>query len=358
MAYTTFAGIPNQLQPFNTSTITGSLTSPISGSLYFQARNRQGFNLYSNPTVVSLSAGEGLEITLPTKTSEMWDIHEYIISFSPTNSILDAWVIATYPYYDYTVEPPAENDFPDTIELTDDEHWQTQVYITSSSSLPSNPVHGTIINNDEWGEYRYWDSFVNEWVKCYPQSFTTYITSTEGVNGFARDLQEDGFDTSIIVKSKYNLSGLDGEPILYWLRNDGDNSINKGQQVIISFSWAGQDISFLMAGNFDLTFRGFVEIETGLVDYLDESSNEMSGLNTEFSYNPATPFNLKKPLPSGYAYVMEIVPTATLANINNSLPSNAEVSCLVRFGNQIDQVTDIATMEKIAIKFAIALGRG
>lgn len=358
MAYTTFAGIPNKLAPPLTDIIPGNLTSSVSGSLYFQAKNRQGFNLYSDPVSINLTIGEGLEVTIPSKTSDHWDLHEYILSFSPTNSIYNSWVIATYPYYDrsFNSVPPAEKDLPTTINLDEDFHWQTEITIQSSDALPPSLLHGMRIYNDEWGEFRYWDNDLQEWLRCFPQSFSTYISAIDGVNGFARDLQEEGFDPAAIIITNYTLSGLPGESVTFWLRNDRIGSIAKGQQIIIQALWNGNDISHLVAGGFEATFKGFINVATGAIDLLDADGFVMAGANITFDYDFRSNFNLKKPLPPGWAYVIEIAPNLSLASINNSLPTNANISLLVKFGENTDAVTDISTMEQIAIRYAIALG--
>ena len=54
----TYAGIPSQLAAPVITVTTGNLTTAVTGSLYWQMRNRQGFNLYSPPAAVNLTTGQ------------------------------------------------------------------------------------------------------------------------------------------------------------------------------------------------------------------------------------------------------------------------------------------------------------
>lgn len=322
----TYAGIPQQLNAPITETIAGNLTAPVSGNLFLQARNRQGFNLISNPSPIALSAGQGVRATIPDcMTGMAWDILYFYILFSP-DTYENAAIVARYA---------GSEPLPGTVDLTHDSHFEREVYLVAEGELPANRVEGMRRYVDSWGEIREWDG--TAWTAVRPQSFAVIVSTTTSTNGCDRPLP---FDPSPILLEDYAADGSDSNPVNFWLRNDTSQPFFKGLGIRVNIYAAGEDLTsaFFAAGALKLIFGGYVDVATGVRDVAD-----MGYVDEEFTYygNEAGLF-LEKDLPPGYAYAVGVVVNATPPELNGRIGNGTRLDVEVTVGDRAGTYLSVA----------------
>lgn len=322
----TYAGIPQQLNAPIASTIAGSLAAPITGNLFLQARNRQGFNLISNPTAISLAAGEGVRVTVPDcMTGMAWDVLYFYILFSP-DTYQNSAIVARYTGTD---------ELPGTVDLTHDSHFEREVYLANEGELPGDRIEGMRRYVDSWGKIREWTG--TEWTAVQPQAFGVIVANTSSANGCDRTLP---FDPAPIVLEDYAADGSDSDPINFWIRNTTSQPFLRGLGIKVNVYAAGEDLTsaFFAAGALKLVFGGYVNIATGIRDITG-----MGYVDEEFTYynNDAGLF-LEKDLPSGYAYSVGVVVATTPAELNGRVGSGTRLDIEVTIGDRAGTYLSVA----------------
>lgn len=333
----TYAGIPSQISAPVVNVTVGSLTTAVSGSLYWQMQNRQGFNLYSTPTTINLTAGQGLSVTVPDCNCEGYEAISYILSFSPTNTYLAAYVIATYSALDV---------LPGTIILNKDDHFKTQLSIGNTSQLPTNKIEGMRVYVDAWGEIRAWVG--GEWVAVYPQEFQTLISSTRSINGCDRQLSEFTEEQKqIIIRPDYAVDRSYSEPVKFWLRNETTSPYFAGRSISVGISWGDTDLTdlFFGAGAVNLTFLGYVKLTDGSLDTSASGGGEMTGINQRITYtNNNSGLILEKDLPSGYAYLVAVEIQVDVASLGGRVAENAQIEVSLSIGERVGYYSGVAAI--------------
>lgn len=333
----TYAGIPSQISAPVVSVISGSLTTPVSGSLYWQMRNRQGFNLYSPPTAVNLTAGQGLSVIVPDCNCEGYDSVSYLLSFSPTNTYLAAYVIATYS---------ALEALPGVLILNKDEYFVTQKSVANTSQIPVNKIHGMRVYVDEWGEIKEWQD--GQWLRVYPQEFQTLIASTRSLNGCDRLLSEfTDEQKEIIIRPDYAVDRSYSEPVKFWLRNETTSSFFAGRSISVGISWGDTDLTdlFFGAGAVNLTFLGYVNLADGSLDTSASSGGQMTGINQRITYtNNNSGLILEKDLPSQYAYLVAVEIQVDVASLGGRVAENAQIEVSLSIGERVGYYSGVAAI--------------
>ncbi|HET8686792.1 MAG TPA: hypothetical protein VFM18_09015, partial [Methanosarcina sp.] len=333
----TYAGIPSQISAPVVSITSGSLTTPVSGSLYWQVRNRQGFNLYSAPTTINLIADQGLSVTVPDCNCEGYEAISYILSFSPTNTYLAAYVIASYSAFD---------TLPGAIILDKDDYFVTQLSVGNTSQLPTNKINGMRVYVDAWGEIREWNN--GQWETVYPQEFQTLIASTASTNGCDRPLSEFTEEQKqIIIRPDYAVDRSYSDPVKFWLRNETTSPFYAGRSISVGVSWGSTDLTdlFFAAGAINLTFLGYVNISDGSLDTSASGGGQMAGINQRITYtNNNSGLILEKDLPSGYAYLVAVEIQVDVASLGGRIAENASVEISLSIGERIGYYSGVAAI--------------
>ncbi len=324
----TYAGIPSQISAPVVSITVGQLTTGVSGSLYWQIRNRQGFNLYSPPTAITLTVGQGLAVTVPDCNCEGYDPIQYILSFSPTNTYLAAYVIATYS---------ASDVLPGVITLDQDDYFRTQLSVATVTQLPTYKINGMRVYVDSWGEIREWQD--NQWIKVYPQEFQTLISSTRSINGCDRDLSEFTEEQKqVILKPNYAVDRSYSEPVKFWIRNETTTAFYSGRSISVGVSWGGTDLTelFFGAGAVNLTFLGYVKLTDGTLDTSALTGGQMAGVGERITYtNNNSGLILEKDLEPGWGYLVVIEIQADVASLGGRIAENALIEISLSIGERI-----------------------
>lgn len=331
----TYAGIPAQITAPTVTITAGNLTTLVSGSLYWQIRNRQGFNLYSLPTVINLTTGQGLSVVVPNCNCEGYEPIDYILSFSPTNSYLAAYVIASYS---------ASDPLPGLIALDRDEYFRTQLSIATTSQLPTNKIRGMRVYVDNWAEIREWNE--SQWVKVYPQSFLTLVSSTRAVNGCDRLLSElTEIDKQIIIRPQYAVDRSYSEPVKFWLRNETASPFFAGRSILVGISVNGNDLTelFFGAGAVNLTFLGYVNLTDGTLNTSATNGGQMSGINQRITYtNNNSGLILEKDLPSGFAYLVGVEIQTDIASLGGRITEGSSIEVSLSIGERVGYYSGVA----------------
>lgn len=323
----TYGGIPQQLSAPIVDTIAGTTTGTIAGNLFLQARNRQGVNLVSNPTAISLSAGQGVRVTIPDcLTGTGWDILFFYILFS-LDSYTDSVVLARYS---------GAEDLPGTVELTADDHFEIGggLYLAVEADLPGNPVEGMRRYVDSgWTEIREWNGVT--WERTVPQAFATIASSTTATNGCDRPLPFP--DPSPILQIQYPADGGESAESIFWIRNDTTQAIPMGRGIFIRIYANGSDLTnaFFGAGAIAATFKGFVNLTTGEVDVTAPTFGTMAYIGEDFTYESNdSGLYLEKDLPAGWAYAVGVKVSFTPSDLNGRIGSGTRLDVEIGIGDR------------------------
>lgn len=307
----------------------GSITVAKAGAWYFwlQSRCRGGFTTLSDAASISLSTGNQLQITLPsTIRTPASDVQEVYVLAANANTPLSASVVAVYPGYIFGTQAP----LPATITLSRDAHLDLLKSVTNEAGLPtgSDRVNGMRRYVDSLGLFRSWNAVSGLWETCRPQSFNTYVSSTLSINGCDRDLK-DITDQSIILYPSYSAESGESLPIDYWLVNDGDVVIPKGERIRMAVATDLFDIlSDDFKGLLSLEFLGYSQLSTGILDPSIEGAEE-----GKFHYQGDQKTNLMLPadLPGGWAYTLRVTGAFTDYHLDGGFPQGAILKYYPRF---------------------------
>ena len=282
--------------------------------LWLQARNRAGYNLPSDSTEIAVAAGDRLDITLPADCRrDGEDIHRWIVLAGLSNEYATNWVI-------FAVEGRDEFDvtpLPVTISLIEDSQLAGRVEVSEDSSsenqLPqSDRLNGMRRFLRSSGDILEFTSKDNKWVPVYPQKWNAPVSNTRtDLNGCNRSLSRIKDEQRLII-SRYEGTGSIGEPVVFWLVNDGPNPIEKGVQIALSISIGEHSLSPYSreVGLLELSFVGIANKETGILDTTDDSGNNPAfGVGAWIADGgEPTGLALPKDLLPGFACVLAVRP--------------------------------------------------
>lgn len=305
----------------------GSLTAAKTGTWYFwlQTRCRGGYTTLGDVASIAVSTGNQIQVTLPaTIRTPASDVQEVYILAALANTPLSASVVAVYPGYDSDIQSP----LPATVTLSRDAHLDLLKTAVNDAVLPAGAdrVNGMRRYVDSVGLFKSWNAADAAWEVCRPQSFNTYVSSTLSVNGCDRDLK-DITDQTIILYPSYSAEGnangqvAESLPIDFWLVNDGDVAIPRGERIRMAVSTDLFDIlSDDFKGLLNLEFLGYSQLSTGVLDTAIEGAGA-----GKFQYQGDQKTNLKLPvdLPSGWAYTLRVTGAFTDYQLDGGFPQGA-----------------------------------
>lgn len=317
-----YASTPAPSAPAAVS-IPASTTPGLAGTYYcwLYFRTRGGMSGFSPPTIVTLSSGQGISVTLPTTLRKSGADFLWIgLAISLSSDPLGSCTVASWS--NYGADGSSLRSLPATIALTRDEHFNLNAAVSSRASLPtgSDRLHGQLRYCADEGTILAWNDLTNAWESSNPQSFNHWVASSLDLNGADRDLSLVE-DTSIFVFPDYtpsSVSALVGSavpslPVRYWIVNDTTAEIPQGTYIRLAIERDGFNVDSLLAGRstdaryrgiVKVRFLGYVQISTG---DLDTSGLSNIGIQWDYQGNELSALRLDKPLPPGYAYALEVV---------------------------------------------------
>lgn len=307
----------------------GSLTAAKTGTWYFwlQTRCRGGFTTLGDVASIAVLAGNQVQVTLPsTIRTPASDVQEVYVLAALTNTPLSASVVAAYPGYNSSIQ----SSLPATISLSRDAHLDLLKTVVNDAALPAGAdrVNGMRRYVDGAGLFKSWNAANAAWEVCRPQSFNTYVSSTLSTNGCDRDIK-DITDQSIILYPTYSAEGGESPPIDFWLVNDGDTAIPRGERIRMAVTTDLFDIlSDDFKGLLNLEFLGYSQLSTGVLDTAIEGAGA-----GKFQYQGDQKTNLKLPvdLPSGWAYTLRVTGAFTDYQLDGGFPQGAILKYYPRF---------------------------
>ena len=299
--------------------ISGSVSTK-TGTKYvwLQTRNRAGYSQVSaSPWTGTVNASEGLTLTVPAgarPTPNGADIRRFVFLMSEDSDPLNACVVAEVDGYE--IDGVTPKTLPQSVNITTDEHFKLSQHVANVAALPASPVRGTHRQLDDTSVIVRYNG--SQWESAKPQAFNTYVTSVSSQYGSAADLSIILSD-QVLTESYDTDSAVDSVPVGYAVVNDGDTTLTKGTLIGLSVTLDGEDVSssFASSGGIFLTFIGFVDTTTGVLDTSGEGGvGTMAGVGVEVPYlGQRTGLRLLKDLPSGSSYVFQVKINLTTAQL-------------------------------------------
>jgi hypothetical protein len=315
------------------------------GVWYFwlQARNAIGYNLVSSASSVTVIANSVVQLTIPSdayRSGEYWE--EFYISASKVNSPNTACIICVVPAVNNLQTPIA---LPFTVNLDLNEYLNVNASVALPDDLPAFVVNGMLRQVSSLGAIFKYNAFSNTTVNgttvIAPGNSLTGVWElfTDGYNINLSDLTSNlgcnqyitaTTDLTRVYSDPYNPDGSAGFSRVYWILNTNAENIPKSTRVGATVYLNSTDVSSSLTGLFKLVFLGYSNLDTGLLDILDENNqNPMPGIGTTYNYSPnKTDLQLPKPLPENFAYVFKIYPEFSPYQLSLSLPNGSSLSIL------------------------------
>lgn len=319
------------------STISGTTTSASAGTkyLWLYSRNRAGVTDFSPVATITITAGQGIAITIPSAVrTNASDIHEIGVVMHTLNSPQSGCVVATYPGFEadqITLTP-----LPATIELTEDSHFELRKAVTNLAGLPNSPVIGMRRLVDSTNSILAYDGV--EWGVVLPQTFNPWVGDTTIEGGCNVDLRDITL-TEAIIFPEYDASGDFSIPVKYWLVNDTDFAI-QNKRIRISVATDDEDIDADdYKGLLQIKFLGYVNTATGL---LDTSGMTVDTATSTYQGDTLTNLKLPKPLLPGYAYILQVQMAFDTVDVGGAVAQGAVVKVFPRITPQWSEYNPIA----------------
>jgi hypothetical protein len=265
--------------------------------LSFQTSNLIGRNYLIVSDLISVSDDSALRLTINSsliKSGEQWDYLIVGVSTLSTTSSFNQ--IAKISLRN---TPTVYKSFPITFEFTHDRQLLPNKTVTNLGNLPAtNLVNGELVSITNLGiivEYNYLstkeidNSFVfsgtsGRWLKH--GYLTTYLDNINGIDGCRQDIR---YITSSFNYDfpEYSLDGGFSDPLKIFIVNDFSSSIPSGTFINLNITQNGNNISKLFDKKIKLEFRGFVNMETGVLrtTYLSNSQITLATLNSISTFN-------------------------------------------------------------------------
>ena len=302
----------------------GNVTTATTRNFYILGKNRSGFNLLSNSTILTINPGEKVTVTFNASirnTGE--DLHYLAVAAEDTGNPQDAKILAFWNAKE--ADQVSDRALPASIELINDDDFILGGSASTATALPSNPINGTIREVlDESKFYQYFQE-LSQWLPVATNS--AYIAATDDPGGCDRLLavvENPLFPPNV-------LSGADSTPIkiAYFNGYEEDNGApkQKGSYFNLKLAVNGQttlggvDISTIFAGLIKIRFLGYVRRSTGELD------TSIEGAGTEqIWYLSNSPIYLSQDLERGYAAAWELVLNFNASQLAGYIPNNSTIS--------------------------------
>lgn len=340
------------------SAVPGSGTTAAQGEwhCYYLQRSRAGHSFASSASI-TLASGDGLDVEIPASVIPAAPnngvyVLEHVIMLSRTDDLNAAAVVATFPGYEEdesTLRP-----LPLVIRLLNDQDFVLNGVVDRNEDLPIGLVHGArrrvttyyednAIIVSKSGLIFYWNAFSSKWAADPDQTFNVSVPSMILTGGANEDVSS--LDLNSVVFPEYTAEeGAIAPEVGFWIVNDTEIAIPKGRRVGLIVSMNGEDISTSpgVVGGVLMRFRGYVDVETGVIDPDAEDGNLMAGisydtLDTPFPYpGPVRPFVLPKDLEPGQAYYLTVQATMSYSDMTGRRPyDGAVMSITPSLGDQV-----------------------
>jgi hypothetical protein len=318
----------------------GAPTQPRTLHLVIQGENPAGCNFISAAAVVTIAAGQRLQISLPQSlqlAGEKWDA--FVISASPTGVAGSFRVLSRIP----TTDPLGVLlPFPLAQILSTDDHFGLGVSVANPAALPANPAIGSrrgvlnAANGDPLGfvyEFQAGSVAIADGATVLPAAngrwlrvggFSTEVADLASGGGARQDIRLIS-EQSVRVQS-YACNGSNSRPSYFWLANMGANPIPSGQRVMINVSINDVPRSAKFEGLIRATFWGYVNINTGTIRTTFSDNTPMRGIGEEIVFeNRKTDLLFEDDLQPGEAYLLSLSLNLIPAYLNGEIPTQAIV---------------------------------
>jgi hypothetical protein len=318
-----YASGRTQITALNVSTTSGNLTVPQTYYFWIQGRNDIGFNLPSIVSSVSVTAGQGISITIPAdcyRSGENWQ--QFVISAGTENDHSTSTVICVIDAVIASTQEPIT--LPKTITITEDSHLDLSREGVSTFPSGANLTEGMIrLYNANGNIYRYHPNSsdtvdgvevigasTGRWLK-YLDEFNNSITDTTNtVNGADMALLEIT-DTSKLLPYKYALDGSQGKYRRLWILNQNSSEpISKGERVGFVITVNGVPASEDFESLLKIVYEGISNPATGLLDIVAEdevSPQKDIGVEKPYTFE-ASDIVIAKDIQPNYCWQCRVFP--------------------------------------------------
>ena len=310
------------------------------GTIYFslQARTRAGWTVPTSLVATTYAAGDAISISIPVSArADGDDIRRWDVSASLTNDATTLQVIGSVD--GYALDEETLSALPLVISFTENDHLGLGVIVADEASLPTgaNILNGMIrFVTDKSKFYRYdprstrvvdgdevLTAATGRWVRAF--SFSTYIASTlDPAGGLDRDIRSIN-DGDIIFPS-YPADGSAGISTTFmWYHDEGTSAaLAQGTRFTFSVVAGDQNKARLFTNKLKLTFLGFVDLATGVLDKTgDGGVGLMDGVDEEINFvSGKTGLILQKNLPVGSGYLVRVRPQFSLGDLRDEIGVN------------------------------------
>jgi hypothetical protein len=334
----TYGSFRNQFDStlFTAYATSGDTTEVSAGdyNVYLQFENRAGRNLLSEPNSVSITAGQGIVISiLPNAIASGEDVFSIVVSLEKTGDSLDAVRVASWQARESN--QLVMRSLPITIDFTTDEHFKlTRTYPTIDLLPDTGIKNGAIALVTDSGKYYRYDAeavVVNglfysysalaagnplkNWVE-YDGSFATYLATTRDAGGCDRRLSSISNALKIPPKS----GNADSNPLRIWLNNgfesNGDSPIVAGKYSLEISVDGVPGYENLFADQIKYTLRGYCDRASGILN------TNVLEVGFQKTWNPTSGLIvLPEQLPRGQAAVYDLVLSFSASRMLGKLPS-------------------------------------
>lgn len=336
MTRTQYQSAPTPPPPTLTA-IAGNLTANKAGTYYFWLISRciGGFTLPSNSSVVTVTDGQGIRITIPSTVKPTGaEVLEVVITANTSNDPSTAYAVASFPLYSLqtpitaTTEPTDYDTIvitlPAQVDLTEDEHLIFGGTLSTVGLLPTGGdlVHGMKRYVDEVGKILEYNAEIgNElgepdgWFARYPQTFNPYVTSTTSAGQYGADREIASIvDTSTLIYPKYGLSGT-SRPVGMMIVNTESTEIVTGERIMVTAEISGFDASADLVDLINLKPQGILDTQNYILDTADQSD-----VGATFPYaGLSTVLKVQKDIPQYSAYLFLVEADFTATEVNNNV---------------------------------------
>jgi len=318
-----YASGRNQICPLVGSSISGNLSTGNTYYFWIQGRNDIGYNLPSNTTTVTVTAGQGVSLTIVQdcyRSGENWQ--QFAISASLTNDPSTSTVICVIDAVNTATQEPIT--LPKVITFTEDAHLNLSRTPTSSLPSGSNLKEGMVRQYSTNGNlYRYHptstqtvddtevlSASTGRWLR-YIDSFNIYVTDTENLINGADTPLPDIVSNDRLLPLKYALDGSPGPHRRLWLVNTSTSAdIPSGERVGFIIAVNKTPVSQDFEGLLKIVYEGIADPSTGLLDTLEEDGlTPQKDIGTEKPYSfEASDVIVARNIEPGFAWQCRIFP--------------------------------------------------
>jgi hypothetical protein len=340
-----------KLPPVTITTGVGTIGSTGTLYLFLAGRNRAGWTIASDPTIINYTPTSAITINLPAPArGDGTDFIRYALSANTTNDPLTSIQIGEWENYQLDQITPRTLD---PIVLTTPEQIQLGTTIATPSLLPTgadliNGMHrlitGGLPNSAAASYYKYSqfelgaavDAEIIEpnpgekWVRVL-SPFTGQITDAFGIGGCALDVRQ--IDPTYVIAPPFydpnQPNPVKGTPIKLVWRNNSTIALKAGTSFGLEVRQGLENHTDLFNGKLIIALRGYTDGLGGL-DRSDGGSGYLPFVDVDrvwaYDDDAIGILTLDRDLAPGVAVVWEIAPYFTAQQFQGSLASGELIS--------------------------------